>query len=128
MQEPVTYRDLEVWQRAMDLAETLYRETAGFPRAETLGLAGQIRRAAVSIPLNIAEGRTKRSTKSFAFHVNVCRGSVAELETCLALSVRVGLLPRTVFETLSPQLTSLGQMLAKLHRTLRDKLDTRQAV
>ena len=89
---PFTYRDLEAWQRGMDLVECCYRISADFPKAELYGLTSQIRRAAVSIPSNVAEGRCRKSTAVFANHVDIALGSHGELETCLELAERLGFL------------------------------------
>jgi four helix bundle protein len=86
-----SYRDLRVWREAMDLAETCYRLTAGFPREEMFGITAQIRRAAVSIPANIAEGYGRDSKGSYGQFLRVAQGSLKELETHLLLSQRLGL-------------------------------------
>lgn len=74
------YQDLEVWQRAMQLTVMIYKETDNFPKAEVYGLTNQIRRAAVSVPSNIAEGHG-RSNRDFGRFLAIARGSLAELET-----------------------------------------------
>ncbi len=80
-----SYRELEVWQLGMDLAEECYRVTKGFPKEELFGMTSQIRRAAASIPANIAEGQGREHTKEFLHHLSVARGSLMELETHLML-------------------------------------------
>jgi four helix bundle protein len=87
-----SYQELSVWQKAMFLAEACYRITWEFPREEMFGLTSQIRRAAVSIPANIAEGQGRQYTKEFLRHLSIARGSLEELETHLILTYRVGLL------------------------------------
>ena len=84
------YANLTVWNRAMELAEGIYRVTANFPDAERYGLSGQLRRAAVSIVSNVAEGRGRRSTKEFRRFIDIAYGSLFELETQLLLSKRLG--------------------------------------
>src|ERR1043166_811090 len=84
-----SYRDLAVWQRAMDLAESVYRVTKGFPREERYGLTSQMRRSAVSIPSNIAEGHERKGRAEYARFVSVARASVAELETQVELARRL---------------------------------------
>ena len=86
-----SYQDLEVWQRAMDIAAELYRLTKAFPRQEQFGLTSQIRRAASSIPANIAEGWGRQSTGEFRHFLRIAQGSLRELETHLLLSQRVDL-------------------------------------
>ena len=85
----LNYRDLRVWQAGMNLAEEIYRSTQTFPRTETYGLASQMRRAAVSIPSNIAEGHTKESTKEYLRHLSMAQGSLAELQTQIELAGRL---------------------------------------
>jgi four helix bundle protein len=96
-----SYRDLEVWQIAMDLAEQCYRTTRAFPKEEMCGMTSQIRRAAASIPANIAEGQGRDHTKEFLNFLSVARGSLMEVETHLMLSRRVELLTK---EQLDPML------------------------
>ena len=85
-----SYRDLEAWKRAMELAEGCYRFTDTFPKAEVFGLAAHIRKSAVSIPSNIAEGHGRRSTTAYANFVGIAMGSQAELETQIELARRLG--------------------------------------
>jgi four helix bundle protein len=87
-----THKDLDVWKEAMTLAKEIYRLTANFPKEETYGLVSQIRRAAVSIPSNIAEGAARNSSKEFIQSLYVSLGSLAELETQLLLSRELGFL------------------------------------
>ena len=84
-----TYSDLEVWQAAMDLAEHLYRVTKSFPREETYGLTAQLRRAAVSVPSNIAEGKGRSSAKELIQFLHHSRGSLFEIETQIAMALRL---------------------------------------
>jgi four helix bundle protein len=81
-----SYRDLRVWQDAMTLAESCYRLTRQFPRDELFGLTSQIRRAAASIPANVAEGHGRESTGNFVQSLRVAQGSLKELETHLLLA------------------------------------------
>lgn len=75
------YRELIVWQKAMNLAEEVYRVSRSFPREEIYGLTSQLRRAAVSIPSNVAEGQGRRTTADFLRHLSIAYGSLLELET-----------------------------------------------
>ena len=86
-----SYRDLRVWQEGMTLAETCYRLTQPFPKAELYGMTSQIRRSAVSIPANIAEGYGRENRGEFIQFLRVAQGSLKELETHLLLALRVGL-------------------------------------
>ena len=86
-----SYRELKVWQLAMDVAEEIYRITSSFPKHEIYGLTSQIRRAAVSVLSNIAEGSSRESTKEYLHHVSIAVGSLAELESQLLLAARLEL-------------------------------------
>jgi four helix bundle protein len=84
-----SFRDLRVWQGEMDLVEQVYRLTQTFPAQEIYGLTNQMRRAAVSVPSNIAEGHTREHTKEYLHHVSVAQGSLAELQTQLEIAGRL---------------------------------------
>ena len=116
-----SYRDLRVWQEAMTLAEACYRLTGQFPRDELFGLTSQIRRAAASIPANIAEGHGRESTGSFVQSLRVSQGSLKEQETHLLLAGRVGFLASTDLEITLGRCESLGKMVRALIRSLQDK-------
>jgi four helix bundle protein len=109
-----SYRDLRVWQDAMDLTERAYRVTGSYPRTEMFGLTAQMRRAAVSIPSNIAEGYGRNSTGSYIHFLRTAVGSLKEHETHVLISERVGILN---VETVAPFLDHaqrLGKMLNAL--------------
>jgi four helix bundle protein len=84
-----SFRDLRVWQAGMDLVEQVYRITQTFPVQELYGLTSQVRRAAVSIPSNIAEGHTREHTKEYLYHLSVAQASLAELQTQLEIAARL---------------------------------------
>jgi four helix bundle protein len=84
------YRDLIAWQKAMDLVEGVYRTTRSWPKEELYGLTNQVRRAAVSVPANVAEGQGRRSSQEFPHHVSIAHGSLREVETHLLISRRLG--------------------------------------
>jgi four helix bundle protein len=86
MKKISSYKDLIVWQRSMDLVESIYQETSEFPSAEQWGLISQMRRAAVSVPSNIAEGYGKQATGNYRQHLSIARGSLLELETQVLLA------------------------------------------
>lgn len=117
-----SYRDLQVWQLAMDLVEGVYRTTATFPKHEMYGLASQIQRSAVSLPSNIAEGHARDSTKEFLHHLSFTVGSQAELETQILLAGRLGYLKRPVVEDIFHRTQELGRKLFKLKESLKRKL------
>jgi four helix bundle protein len=116
------FRDLHVWQRGMDLVEAVYRVSAAFPKSELYGLTGQIRRAAVSIPSNIAEGHTRESTKEYLNHVSMAQGSLAEVETQLELAVRLKLVELGESQPLFEQAAVLGKRLWSLRNALGKRL------
>ena len=114
-----SYRDLEVWERAMGLATMIYELTRSFPQEERFGLTSQIRRAAVSIPANIAEGWGRGGTREFQQYLRIAQGSLRELETHLLLSSRVGLCAETAIEPLLSEATILSKQLVALQRSLQ---------
>jgi four helix bundle protein len=116
-----SYRDLRVWQDAMTLAESCYRLTRQFPREELFGLTSQSRRAAGSIPANIAEGHGRENTGSFVQHLRISQGSLKELETHLLLADRVDIMPEQDLQPVLAQCESLSKMIRTLIRSLQDK-------
>lgn len=113
------FRDLTVWQRSMVLAEEVYAATRDFPKDETFGLVAQLRRAAVSIPSNIAEGHGRASDKNFALFLTQARGSLCELQTQIELSRNLHMLDAHQTEHLLAETAEIGRMLHGLLRTLR---------
>jgi four helix bundle protein len=118
----VSFRDLDVWHLAMDLAVLSYAVTGGFPIDERYGLTSQIRRAATSIPANVAEGHG-RPNKAYRNHVSIALGSQAELDTLLELAVRLRFLPAGEFARIDEPLRRVGQMLHGLARSLAQSAD-----
>ena len=106
----------------MNLVEHIYKASANFPRAELYGLTSQLRRAAVSIPSNVAEGYCRRTTKVYAHHVRIALGSHGELETCVELASRLGFLSATDRNDLRDKSDSVGRLLSGLHRSLKDRI------
>ena len=107
MQKPTrigSYRDLDVWQFAMGIVIDGYRVTRAFPAEEKFGLVAQLRRAAVAIPSNIAEGRNRLGAAEFRRFVSIARGSVAEVETQLAVAVALGYVGAGEIASLSSRL------------------------
>ncbi len=113
------FRELEVWQLSMKLVEGCYRMTALLPDHVRYGLISQTRRAAVSIPSNVAEGHNRRLPKPYRNHVNIALGSQAELDTLLELAVRLGFLPAESLLEINDQVRRVGQMLHGLHRSIK---------
>src|SRR3979411_1014515 len=83
------YQELIVWQKAMDLVEEVYKVSRSFPREEIYGLTSQLRRAAVSIPSNVAEGQGRRTTTDFLRHLSIAYGSLLEVETQVLIATRL---------------------------------------
>ena len=120
-----TYRDLEVWKRSMALVQATYRATEGFPRSEMFGMVSQIRRAAVSIPSNIAEGHCRRTTGAYLHHVSIALGSHGELCTLLELSRNLGYLSPQARDALLPVTDQVGRLLYGLHSALEGRRGNR---
>jgi len=113
-----SYRDLEVWRRAMDLVEAIYKLTAEFPKKEEYRLTSQIIRAAISVPANIAEGQRRNTRKDYARFLGIARGSVAEVETLLLIAERVSLAKK---ETTAP-LVETAEEISRMLFAMRNKL------
>src|SRR5690242_21809467 len=103
-----SYRDLKAWQKAVDLVTEIYKCTQAFPKDETYGLVAQLRRAAVSVASNIAEGKGRYSDKEFAHFLRQSQGSLFEIETQLTIAFRLGYLPEAVLNELSNRAAEIG--------------------
>ena len=119
-----SYKDLEVWQMAMTLAEDCYLLTARFPKDEVFGMSSQIKRAAVSIPANIAEGYGRGQTGSFLQFLRIAQGSAREFETHLILSDRVRLADPQSLVPLQDKCERISKMLRSLIRSLEARKAT----
>jgi four helix bundle protein len=113
-----THKGLNVWKKAMDLPAQVYSLTAKFPKEELYGLTSQIRRSAVSIPSNIAEGAARHSRKEFIQFLHIASGSVAELETQLLLAIQIGLLSG---DHIISHVEEVRKLLLGLLRSLKKK-------
>ena len=116
MEKP--HKKLDVWQVAMAVAKTVYDLTRHFPEEEKYGLVSQMRRAAVSIPCNIAEGAARQGKKEFRNFLSVAQGSLSELDTQLEVSLMLGYLRRREIDELWNQLMRVDKMLTSLIRSL----------
>jgi four helix bundle protein len=118
------YRELIVWQKAMDLVEHIYYYTRGFPKEEVYGLSSQLRRAAISIPSNIAEGNARTTTRDFLHFLSIAYGSIKEAETQILIAERLGY----DLQKQTPQLMEFTQEVARLicglSNSLKRKLPT----
>ena len=113
-----SFKDLIVWQKAMDLVEETYRLIRRLPKEETYALADQMRRAAISIPSNIAEGQARNSTKEFVNFLSIARGSAAELHTQLQICVRLQYLSEEKIQKALLMEDEIGRMLKTLIQKL----------
>jgi four helix bundle protein len=113
-----TFKDLKVWQKSYSLALEIYKITKTFPGEEKFGLISQIRRASVSIPLNIAEGYARQYLKQYIQFLYVAYGSGAELETQLMLAKDLGFLKQTEFDDLINKFYEIERMLMALIKSL----------
>jgi four helix bundle protein len=116
------FRELQVWQRGMEIVEAVYRVSRDFPKAETYGLTSQIRRAAVSVPSNIAEGHARTSTKEYLRHVMIAQGSLAEVETQLELAARLNYIGMEQWKPLGDECVILSKQLNQLRDALSKRL------
>ncbi|WP_442578243.1 four helix bundle protein [Mesorhizobium sp. ASY16-5R] len=114
-----SYRDLRVWQAAIELVVSCYAETKNFPQSETYGLTAQIRRASTSIPANIAEGYGRDHAGSYVQFLRIAQGSLKELETHVIVAKRIGYLDSTQEVRLLQRSDEIGRMLRALIRGLQ---------
>ena len=115
----LSHRDLMIWQRSMDLAETTYGVTDKFPQSEQYGLTSQMRRAAVSVPSNIAEGYYRSSSKDYARFLAVAKGSLMELETQAELAMRFNYMSQEQFSAIAIEIGDIDRMITSLRSKLR---------
>jgi four helix bundle protein len=118
-----SYRDLEVWQKGMDLVVLCYDIAKQFPSDELYGLTSQLRRAAVSVPANIAEGHARSHTKEFLYHLSIAYGSLMEIETHVQIAQRVGYVSEVTVDDLLQRTAEVGRMLNGLKRSLNKNLN-----
>ena len=114
------YRDLIAWQKAMDLVEAVYRASTGFPIEERFGLTSQVRRAAVSVPSNIAEGQGRSSTREFASFLSYSHGSLCEVKTQLLIAERLAYLSNQEVNDVLVLASEVGRLVNGLANSLGD--------
>jgi four helix bundle protein len=112
------FKDLIVWQKSIDLTTKIYSITKGFPSDERFGLTSQIRRAAVSVPSNIAEGAGRESNKEFKHFLSISLGSVFELEAQIIISHRLNLIDDSKVEDIQFRISEIQKMIFSLERSL----------
>ncbi|MDX2027147.1 MAG: four helix bundle protein [Alphaproteobacteria bacterium] len=123
-----SYKDLEVWQKSMDMVTAVYQVTKEFPKDELYTLTNQIRRSAISVPSNIAEGRGKRSTGDYIRFLNIAYGSISELETQLIISKNLGYVSSGKLDSLFTDINRIGRMLNGLISSLEGKQTTSRRI
>lgn len=118
----LSYRDLKVWQQAMDLAVECYELTKSFPRSEIYGMVSQLQRAAVSVPSNIAEGRARQHSREFLQQISIAYGSLAEVETLVQIAVRLSYVPGPKGDDVLGKAAEIGRMLNGLRSSIKDRM------
>ena len=114
-----TFRDLLVWQKSMALVTEVYRASAEFPTHERYGLSSQIRRCAVSIPSNIAEGFGRHSTTDYIRFLTIANGSLYELQTQVEIALNLGYIENNIYDTLHEQTREIERMMSSLIQSLK---------
>jgi four helix bundle protein len=112
------YSDLLAWQKAMDLVEEIYKITRAFPKEELYGLSSQLRRAAISIPSNIAEGHCRNGRREFVHHLSIALGSLGETETQFLIAARLGYIDTNTSQKLTAQASEVGKIIVGLMNSL----------
>jgi four helix bundle protein len=116
-----SHKRLELWQKSIDLAKSIYAKTQNYPSEEKYGLVSQMRRAAISIPSNIAEGAARQTNKDSIQFFVIARGSLSELDTQIELSRELGMLDIADYQILQSQIDSVDSLLSGLIRYRRSK-------
>jgi len=112
------HRDLIVWQKAMDLVVAVYKVSGLFPESERFGLTGHVRKSAISVPSNIAEGQARSSTGDFVHHLSIARGSLAETETQLLVALRLEYVTKPNLRESWDLIQEVGKLLNRLMQSL----------
>jgi four helix bundle protein len=113
------HRKLEVWKKSMAFVKDVYQATEVFPNSEVYGLVSQMRRAAVSIPSNLAEGAARKGTKEFKQYLNIAQGSISELDTQIELASMLNYIDENLYNNLMDGLKTISKMLFGLSRSLK---------
>lgn len=114
-----SYQDLIVWQKSIDLTTSIYKITTHFPKSEFYGLSSQLQRAAVSIPSNIAEGHARESSKEFLHFISISLGSLAEVETQIIISGKLGWIQESAMNDVLEKTNEIGRMLRGLQKSVK---------
>ena len=121
----MTHKNLKVWKDSISFVVDLYRATNRFPEEEIYGISSQIRRAAASVPSNIAEGHGRCSDKELIRFLYIALGSAAEIETLLIISFELEFLDKTIFEELNGRNTAIIKMLSGLIRSVNNRMESK---
>ncbi len=116
------HETLDVWKKAIDFVVAVYKAIEAFPKEEKFGLTSQVRRAAVSIAANIAEGAARKSQKEFAYFLSNSRGSASEVETELLIAYRLSYFSENTYLELRASLDEIGRMLTGLSQYVEQKI------
>ncbi|MCI6862583.1 MAG: four helix bundle protein [Prevotella sp.] len=123
-----THRDLRVWQQSIDFVSSIYLMTRSLPKEEIFGLVSQMRRTAVSVPSNIAEGYARGTDKEKIHFLRISSGSMSELETQLTLCLKLGYISQEEYNTTSEKLVSVWKQLNALISVLRKRINSQESV
>jgi four helix bundle protein len=123
-----SYKDLIVWQKAIDLSEEVYKLSSLFPKEEAFGLTNQIRRAVCSVSLNIAEGYGRNTTKNYINSLYIANGSLREVESAIVLGIRLGFVKESDCEKANALITEESKMFNALINSLKEKINNKKLV
>lgn len=112
------HENLVTWQKAVELVTEIYRMTEGFPKKEEFGIIAQMRRAAISVPSNIAEGLTRKTKKDKLHFLNIAQASLSEIDTQIEISLRLAYVSQQVYEHAEVSLTEVEKLLSGLARNI----------
>jgi len=125
-QKSRSFRDLDVWKIAIDFAREIYLLTEKFPGSEAFGLTGQMRRSAISVPSNIAEGQGRNSSKEFRQFLSIALGSLAEIETQLVIAEQVGYMKPRALDKCLTSIDTMRKMIRSLSQSLQARLPNKK--
>ncbi len=123
-----THRDLRVWQQSIDFVSSIYLMTRSLPKEELFGLVSQMRRSAVSVPSNIAEGYARGTDKEKIHFLRISSGSMSELETQLTLCLKLGYISQEEYNTTSEKLVSVWKQLNALISVIKKRINSQESV
>jgi len=112
------HKRLVAWQKAVELVTEIYKMTEGFPKKEEFGITSQLRRAAISVPSNIAEGLTRKTKKDKLHFLNIAQASLSEIDTQIEISLRLGYVSQQVYEDVEIRVVEVEKLLSGLIRSI----------